>query len=658
MRANRARRIAPGTGEFPLKWMGVLLLLLTVLSPGMASAQSNPQAYDLAELHEAASLNDWMVYLPDPDHQYTWQSALASDGWQPLGLGRLGYLDYPVWTRLLVTNSADGPKTAVLFNQRPMLNHLDVRVLDGDKVVASKELGFMHSSQTDEIIASRLSNMVLSLPAGAARTLLSRLESRGVMEVGWDAATLAFFSTKSLRKFLILGLYAGIMLSLIIHGLVSWFTFRQIQFGLFVGYALFFLLLVLSANGFTRIVDLGISPRFWFPGAFVFMTGAIVCWILFTQLFLGTAKTMPRMHWWLNILGILFALAVVSYILGPWIPEAYMLTPLWTMCNLVIYTTILAVGILAVYRRLAYGWLYLIGYAPAFVASGVLVIVAQTSLISRFSTALLIIPWIIIIHVLIIELSLGMMARRAQSNLARERRIAMEQSRFTVVGETIGMVVHQWRTPLARLGTQLTELHAYFRNTERLKGHETRIRDELLPAMNRSMQVLTGTVEDFNDFFSAKRPREDFDPVRAMDQVLEILSGRCARLGLTIIRPETPEPVILHGHPTTLAHVLMVLLGNALDVLEARRIALPRVTLGLEGTESEIFLTVADNGGGIDLHPIDRVFETFISEKGKRHMGMGLGMARRLVEERMGGTISIENVDGGTRFTLRLPRRG
>jgi len=55
-----------------------------------------------------------------------------------------------------VTNSTDGPKTAVLFNQRPMLNHLNVRVLDGDKVVANKQLGFMHSSHTDEIMAGRL----------------------------------------------------------------------------------------------------------------------------------------------------------------------------------------------------------------------------------------------------------------------------------------------------------------------------------------------------------------------------------------------------------------------------------------------------------------------------------------------------------------------
>ena len=116
--------------------------------------------------------------------------------------------------------------------------------------------------------------------------------------------------------------------------------------------------------------------------------------------------------------------------------------------------------------------------------------------------------------------------------------------------------------------------------------------------------------------------------------------------------------MILHRHPTTLAHVMMVLLGNALDVLEARRIAMPRVVLGLEETESEIILTVTDNGGGVDLYPIDRVFETFVSEKGRSHMGMGLGIARRLVEERMGGTIRADNLNGGTRFTLRLPHRG
>ena len=658
MRPNRARRVTPGPGKFPLKWMGVLLLLLTVLPPGIARAQSNPRACDLAKLHEVTSLDDWMAYLPDPDHQYTRQSALACHGWQPLARARLGYLDYPVWTRLRVTNSADGPKTAVLFNQRPMLNHLDVWVLDGNKVATHKQLGFMVSSHAEEIMANRLSHIVLSLPAGAAMTVLACLETRGVMEAGWEAATPALFSLKSLKDFLLLGLYAGIMLPLIIHGLVSWFAFRRIRFGLFVGYALSFLLLILSVNGFTRIVGLGISARIWFAGAFLFFMCAIVFWILFTQLFLRTAKTMPRMHRWLNILSITFVPAVVSYILGPRVPEAYQLTPLWAVCALIACATIPAVGILAVYRKLAYGRLYLLGYAPAFIASGVLVVVAQTSLIGRFSTALLIIPWVVIIHVMVMELSLGMMARRARSNLAGERRIAMEQSRFTVVGETIGMVVHQWRTPLARLGTQLMELHAYFRNTERLMDHETRIRDELLPAMNHSMQVLTDTVGDFSDFFSAKRPREDFDPLRAMDQALEILSARCAGLGLTIVRPETPEPVILHGHPTTLAHVMMVLLGNALDVLETRRVAMPRVILGLEETESEIILTVTDNGGGVDLYPIDKVFETFVSEKGRSHMGMGLGIARRLVEERMGGTIRADNLNGGTRFTLRLPHRG
>lgn len=287
-------------------------------------------------------------------------------------------------------------------------------------------------------------------------------------------------------------------------------------------------------------------------------------------------------------------------------------------------------------------------------------------------------------------LSLNIMARDAREAFARERQLLVGQSGYAAVGRTVGMIVHQWRTPLARLGTELAELGFYFQGPRLDREHERTIREILLPSMNRSMDILSGTVEDFSDLLSVRRPREDFAPERVVSQVLEMLAGRIQRLGVRVERElsqhSPTEPVILHGRPTALAHVLMVLTANALDALEARepldagdaRDALdarnprtnqnggapldapddarPWIKISLEATTDGVVVSVEDNGGGVPFSPPERVFDGFGGETDSAHMGLGL--ARRLVEDVLGGMIGVENTGQGARFSVWLPRNG
>ena len=50
------------------------------------------------ELSKTQSLLPWMAYLPDPEAELTWQTALASDRWMAVSQARLGYGAFPVWT--------------------------------------------------------------------------------------------------------------------------------------------------------------------------------------------------------------------------------------------------------------------------------------------------------------------------------------------------------------------------------------------------------------------------------------------------------------------------------------------------------------------------------------------------------------------------------
>lgn len=597
-----------------------------------------------------------MEYLPDPEDRLSWRTALASDGWMPIEKPRLGYGGIPVWTRLRVENTSSTNRSAVLFNQRPMVNYLDVIVLENDQPVNDIQLGFLVRDATEKnVIASRLSSFLLDLPPGAQRTILARLRTSGVLELGWEAATVSAFSRKSRLETLFLGLNLGIMLALITMSLVSWVVQRQPRFGLLAGYTLFFTLMVVSLNGLSRIVNFGLPPVFWFIGSFFFPIGSVLFWIPFTQFFLKTRATMPRTNVWLNILQVLLTISLCSFLLGPWLPIVFRLSPFWLFCVLLVCATSVWAGVVGVWQRREHGWLYLTGHSVLFNLAVLLVLAGQANLIKNFSIILLIYPWIIAAHVTILGISLNRLTRQTEKELKAERQASLEHSRFAAVGRIIGMVVHQWRTPLARLGTELTELNAYFRYGNMAENRLAFIKETLLPSMNRNMENLTTIVDDFSRFFSSSGNKEKCDPRTVLNQVLEMAGGRIHALNVQVMLPETNAPIFVTARPSVLAHALLVITVNALDTFENHRIENPRLVFDLRKVEKGVKLTVSDNGGGIDVKPAEKIFETFVSDKGRNHMGMGLNIAKRLVEEILEGTITVENIGQGARFTVTLP---
>jgi signal transduction histidine kinase len=105
------------------------------------------------------------------------------------------------------------------------------------------------------------------------------------------------------------------------------------------------------------------------------------------------------------------------------------------------------------------------------------------------------------------------------------------------------------------------------------------------------------------------------------------------------------------GDPDAVARVVRILIDNALRYGGGRDI---RVTTGEDAT-----VEVADRGPGVPAEERERIFERFYRGRARgSEGGFGLGLAiGRELAERMGGTLTLEDRDGGgTRFTLSLPR--
>lgn len=108
--------------------------------------------------------------------------------------------------------------------------------------------------------------------------------------------------------------------------------------------------------------------------------------------------------------------------------------------------------------------------------------------------------------------------------------------------------------------------------------------------------------------------------------------------------------------PERLVQVFENLVGNAVSFAPPDT----SVTVVLEADLRWVTCTISDRGPGIPDAHLERIFERFFTyrpdDRQREHVGLGLAIARQIVESYGGTVTAANNPDGGARFIIRLPR--
>ncbi|MFT7861229.1 MAG: HAMP domain-containing sensor histidine kinase, partial [Sulfurimonas sp.] len=115
---------------------------------------------------------------------------------------------------------------------------------------------------------------------------------------------------------------------------------------------------------------------------------------------------------------------------------------------------------------------------------------------------------------------------------------------------------------------------------------------------------------------------------------------------------ETPESKIdFYGLENEFKQVLFILFNNSQDALSDKEEGFIRVSFFKD--QESVSLQVCDNGGGIDPSVIDKIFEPYFTTKFKSQgTGIGLYIAKNIVENKMDGTIEAFNTQEGCCFKI------
>jgi signal transduction histidine kinase len=108
------------------------------------------------------------------------------------------------------------------------------------------------------------------------------------------------------------------------------------------------------------------------------------------------------------------------------------------------------------------------------------------------------------------------------------------------------------------------------------------------------------------------------------------------------------------GDSLLLEWALEALVRNSVDALKGRG---GMVRIGVTAGPDDVVVTVADDGPGVARAVRHRLFEAGATTK-ERGWGLGLALARRIVEDGHGGRLTLEPTRVGACFAARLPREG
>lgn len=169
----------------------------------------------------------------------------------------------------------------------------------------------------------------------------------------------------------------------------------------------------------------------------------------------------------------------------------------------------------------------------------------------------------------------------------------------------------------------------------------------------RLMRALLHDVQIYLGENNAPLPRRQTDAGEALATARRKLSGRIHQTGAVI--EAGPLPMVWADHHR-LSEVFVALIGNAMEYRSPERPPVIRISNRTErGFE---FIEIADNGIGIEEAYFERIFEVFQrlhSRTAHPGTGMGLAIAKKMVEH-LGGTIRVRSTVGqGSVFSIILP---
>ncbi|QOY52271.1 ATP-binding protein [Candidatus Sulfurimonas baltica] len=221
--------------------------------------------------------------------------------------------------------------------------------------------------------------------------------------------------------------------------------------------------------------------------------------------------------------------------------------------------------------------------------------------------------------------------------------LLFEQSKRVDISEMLGNIAHQWRQPLAIINTTVAILQEK-NSADMLQKDDVNAK---LHKMEKSIIYMSDTIEDFMNYYRPDKEKSWFKVNDSIKKALNIvhLSGNDKGVKLNLYLDDN---IKIYGIINEFVQVIVSILSNINDIIANKNLENVNITISLKSDAQHTTLSIADDCGGIDDKIIGKIFDPYFTTKHKS-MGTGLGLhiAKMIIENNMGGSLSVKNSNEG-----------
>ncbi len=240
-----------------------------------------------------------------------------------------------------------------------------------------------------------------------------------------------------------------------------------------------------------------------------------------------------------------------------------------------------------------------------------------------------------------------------------KEKLLVQQSKMATMGEMIGSIAHQWKQPLSLISTS----NGMLRLNLEFDSFPKKDLEESCENIDKSVQNLSHTIDDFRNFFNPNKKREYFKIYSALKKTFQLIKSQFKNNSIELIE-NVDNDVEIYAVENELLQTLINLFKNSKDEFERNTELEDKIVkISVYNKSQNAIIEVIDSAGGIPEDIISEIFEPYFTTKeSKGGSGIGLYMCRQIVEN-MNGKISVENKEFthndkvyiGANFKIEIP---
>ena len=268
--------------------------------------------------------------------------------------------------------------------------------------------------------------------------------------------------------------------------------------------------------------------------------------------------------------------------------------------------------------------------------------------------------WQIALIIAVIFLQTGLISALLREH--RRRQLAEVQSRqrmtelahvnrFSTAGELTASIAHEINQPLGSILTNTEAAQAILKSPKPDLVELNEILGDILKDDRRASEVIRRMRSLLK---KAPFEQKNFDLNEVVEETIRFFSGLAIGRDFKMDGRIAPDALPILGDRIQLQQVILNLIVNGIDAMKNTPAENQIISVRTSSVENFAQLTVSDRGTGIPEGKLNEVFEPFFTSK-PEGMGMGLSIARTIIEAHHGLIWATNRDHGGASFRIRLP---